>query len=274
MRVFIIHLSPKTCQNFSLKETHITPLLESLKLQGISYEIFDAIYSKISPTQLHPLILEHLHPSFMVEDLWAFCKNKKHPPCALKNFFYAIKHCGKRMGFGELGCYASHYSLWQKCIELNEAICILEDDITLKEDFKEGLDFLEKHIQELGYIRLMHLLYDASVKSEPLSHKNHEIQERVGIIKAYSEGVGTQGYVITPKIAKVFLKCSRKWVVPVDTIMDATFIHGVKNLVLQPFVIADDEQISTIARKEEPYSPKIALMRELHFKYLKYWQFV
>ncbi len=50
MRVFIIHLSPKTCQNFSLKETHITPLLESLKLQGISYEIFDAIYSKISPT--------------------------------------------------------------------------------------------------------------------------------------------------------------------------------------------------------------------------------
>ncbi len=103
MRVFIIHLSPKTCQNFSLKETHITPLLESLKLQGISYEIFDAIYSKISPTQLHPLILEHLHPSFMVEDLWAFCKNEKHPPCALKNFFYALKHCGKRMGFGELG---------------------------------------------------------------------------------------------------------------------------------------------------------------------------
>ena len=96
----------------------------------------------------------------------------------------------------------------------------------------------------------------------------------MGIIKAYSHGVGTQGYVITPKIAKVFLKHSRKWVVPVDTIMDATFIHGVKNLVLQPFVIADDEQISTIARKEEPYSPKIALMRELHFKYLKYWQFV
>ncbi len=79
MRVFIIHLSPKTCQNFSLKETHITPLLESLKLQGISYEIFDAIYSKISPTQLHSLILEHLHPSFIIEDLWAFYKNKNTP---------------------------------------------------------------------------------------------------------------------------------------------------------------------------------------------------
>ncbi len=86
MRVFIIHLSPKTCQNFSLKETHITPLLESLKLQGISYEIFDAIYSKISHTQLHPLVLEHLHPSFMVEDLLAFCENKKHPPLRVQKF--------------------------------------------------------------------------------------------------------------------------------------------------------------------------------------------
>ncbi|MGL2358183.1 glycosyltransferase family 25 protein [Helicobacter pylori] len=261
MRVFIIHLSPKTCQNFSLKETHITPLLESLKLQGISYEIFDAIYSKISPTQLHPLILEHLHPSFMVEDLWAFCKNKKHPPCALKNFFYTLKHCGKRMGFGELGCYASHYLLWQKCIELNEAICILEDDIIVKERFKESLEFCYQHINELGYIRLMHLEENVA--------KQKTLIKGVSQILNFKDGIGTQGYVLAPKAAQKLLKYSaKKWVMPIDCVMDRHYWHGVKNYVLEEFAIACDEMNAQNSNTEKQRPKKLPLSirigRSLH----------
>ncbi|GAA9835397.1 glycosyltransferase family 25 protein [Helicobacter pylori] len=252
MRVFIIHLSPKTCQNFSLKETHITSLLESLKLQGISYEIFDAIYSKISPTQLHPLILEHLHPSFVIEDLWAFCKNEKHPPCMLKNFFYALKHCGKRMGFGELGCYASHYSLWQKCIELNEAICILEDDIIVKERFKESLEFCYQHINELGYIRLMHL--------EENVVKQKTLIIGVSQILNFKDGIGTQGYVLAPKAAQKLLKYSAKeWVMPIDCVMDRHYWHGVKNYVLEEFAIACDGMNAQNSNTEKQRSKKLPL---------------
>ncbi|RVY68033.1 glycosyltransferase family 25 protein [Helicobacter pylori] len=250
MRVFIIHLSPKTCHNFSLKETHITPLLESLKLQGISYEIFDAIYSKISPTQLHPLVLEHLHPSFMVEDLLAFYK--KHPPCALKNFFYALKHCGKRMGFGELGCYASHYSLWQKCIELNEAICILEDDIIIKERFKESLEFCHKHINELGYIRLMHLEENVAKQKTPV--------KGVSQILNFKDGIGTQGYVLAPKAAQKLLKYSAKeWVMPIDCVMDRHYWHGVKNYVLEEFAIACDGMNAQNSNTEKQRPKKLPL---------------
>ncbi|MGN8499917.1 glycosyltransferase family 25 protein [Helicobacter pylori] len=250
MRVFIIHLSPKTCQNFSLKETHITPLLESLKLQGISYEIFDAIYSKISPTQLHPLVLEHLHPSFMIEDLLAFYK--KHPPCALKNFFYALKHCGKRMGFGELGCYASHYLLWQKCIELNEAICILEDDIIIKDRFKERLEFCDKHINELGYIRLMHLEENVAKQKTPV--------KGVSQILNFKDGIGTQGYVLAPKAAQKLLKYSTKeWVMPIDCVMDRHYWHGVKNYVLEEFAIACDGMNSQNSNTEKQRPKKLPL---------------
>nr|WP_120904081.1 glycosyltransferase family 25 protein [Helicobacter pylori] len=252
MRVFIIHLSPKTCQNFSLKETHITPLLESLKLQGISYEIFDAIYSKISPTQLHPLILEHLHLSFMVEDLLAFCKNKKYPPCTLTNFFYVLKHCGKRMGFGELGCYASHYSLWQKCIELNEAICILEDDIIVKERFKESLEFCDKHINELGYIRLMHLEENVA--------KQKTFIKGVSQILHFKDGLGTQGYVLAPKAAQKLLKYSAKeWVMPIDCVMDRHYWHGVKNYVLEEFAIACDGMNTQNSNTEKQRPKKLPL---------------
>ncbi|WP_120803869.1 glycosyltransferase family 25 protein [Helicobacter pylori] len=252
MRVFIIHLSPKTCHNFSLKETHITLLLESLKLQGISYEIFDAIYSKISPTQLHPLILEHLHPSFMVEDLLAFCKNEKHPPRALKNFFYALKHCGKRMGFGELGCYASHYLLWQKCIELNKAICILEDDIIIKERFKESLEFCDKHINELGYIRLMHLEENVA--------KQKTLIKGVSQILNFKDGIGTQGYVLAPKAAQKLLKYSAKeWVMPIDCVMDRHYWHGVKNYVLEEFAITCDGMNSQNSNTEKQRPKKLPL---------------
>ncbi|GAA7222064.1 glycosyltransferase family 25 protein [Helicobacter pylori] len=252
MRVFIIHLSKQTCQNFSLKETHITPFLESLKLQGISYEIFDAIYSKISPTQLHPLILEHLHPSFMIEDLLAFCKNEKRPPCTLKNFFYALKHCGKRMGFGELGCYASHYSLWQKCIELNEAICILEDDIIIKERFKESLEFCCQHINELGYIRLMHLEENVA--------KQKTLIKGVSQILNFKDGIGTQGYVLAPKAAQKLLKYSTKeWVMPIDCVMDRHYWHGVKNYVLEEFAIACDGMNTQNSNTEKQRPKKLPL---------------
>ncbi|GAA7685410.1 glycosyltransferase family 25 protein [Helicobacter pylori] len=198
------------------------------------------------------MILEHLHPSFMVEDLLAFCKNKKHPPCAFKNFFYALKHCGKRMGFGELGCYASHYSLWQKCIELNEAICILEDDIVLKERFKESLEFCDKHINELGYIRLMHLEENVAKQKTPI--------KGVSQILNFKDGIGTQGYVLAPKAAQKLLKYSAKeWVMPIDCVMDRHYWHGVKNYVLEEFVIACDEMNAQNSNTEKQRPKKLPL---------------
>ncbi len=55
--------------------------------------------------------------------------------------------CGKQLTNGELACYASHYLLWQKCIELNEPIVILEDDICFNPNFDEGI----KRVQASGY---------------------------------------------------------------------------------------------------------------------------
>lgn len=36
---------------------------------------------------------------------------------------------------GVVGCFLSHYMLWKKCIELNEPICILEHDVTIRDVF-------------------------------------------------------------------------------------------------------------------------------------------
>jgi len=38
---------------------------------------------------------------------------------------------------GTVGCFLSHYKLWQRCIELNESICILEHDAIILDSFPE-----------------------------------------------------------------------------------------------------------------------------------------
>ncbi|GMT38198.1 hypothetical protein NHP20013_02610 [Helicobacter bizzozeronii] len=155
--------------------------------------------------------------------------------------FYALRYVGRLMSMGELGCYASHYLLWQKCIQLDEPIVILEDDIDLESHFFESLDFLQKHMEQLGYVRLMHLC-------EPL--KIPTTTPKVAKIPHLTDGIGTQGYCLTPKIAHKFIKASQKWVMPVDWVMDNYYLHGVKNLVLEPPIISEHEsaQHSTITR--------------------------
>jgi len=36
---------------------------------------------------------------------------------------------------GVVGCFLSHYRLWNMCIKLNEPICILEHDVTIHDKF-------------------------------------------------------------------------------------------------------------------------------------------
>src|SRR5690554_1675220 len=54
----------------------------------------------------------------------------------------------------ELGCFASHISLWKKCVELNETILILEDSIELLNDFRHYLSVIDNLAKELGIIKL------------------------------------------------------------------------------------------------------------------------
>ena len=46
---------------------------------------------------------------------------------------------------GEVGCFLSHWHIWNKCIEKNESILVLEDDAILTDDFSmeevEGLAY-------------------------------------------------------------------------------------------------------------------------------------
>ena len=55
-----------------------------------------------------------------------------------------IKENTLRYSKGQIGCAMSHLSMWEKCIELNKPIIIMEDDAFVSNDFNKHLNLVIK----------------------------------------------------------------------------------------------------------------------------------
>ncbi len=156
----------------------------------------------------------------------------------------------------EIACFASHFSLWQKCIELNEPIIVLEDDVILGPYFKKSITTLEKYLDKLQYIRLVVLLK---------YRKKIQLADDLYLYPHFPSG--TQGYAITPKAAKLLIGHAKKWHEPVDMYMDLSLIHGLRAYCVNPQAIGESELSSEIGTVDRKYLPKpvgiTKLIREL-----------
>ena len=163
---------------------------------------------------------------------------------------------GRELSISELGCFGSHYSLWEKCIELNAPIIVLEDDVKLESFFMQGLQEIDQSGFE--YVRLMGLF---DVKIEPIKTKSAESKlaesttKTQHFFKTTDQIAGTQGYYLTPNAAKKFIAKLHSFCMPVDDYMDCFFIHKVGNILYKPYLIAPAELESTISgRIKQPFS--------------------
>ncbi|WP_232060920.1 glycosyltransferase family 25 protein [Vibrio taketomensis] len=54
----------------------------------------------------------------------------------------------------ELGCFASHISLWRKCIDLNENILIMEDNFELSGNLKHQIANINQLTSDYGLVKI------------------------------------------------------------------------------------------------------------------------
>lgn len=134
---------------------------------------------------------------------------------------------GKALRDGEKACFTSHYALWQKCIELNRPILILEDDVLFLEEFEDKVKSLLKNSQ-WQFVRLMPLFKKRSIYIED------------NIYQALEGVCGTQGYFLTPQAALAFVKKARLWFCPVDNFLDKAYWHGIRTFFFSPPIIAEN----------------------------------
>lgn len=132
---------------------------------------------------------------------------------------------GKELSSSEIACFNSHYRLWEKCIQMDAPIIILEDDINFEKEFFKIADLYNSNFP---YIRMMYLF-------------DKKIRHLYGnFYFSFDKLSGTQGYYITPYAAKRFIKYSKYYFHCVDNFMDMFFIHGVFNIIYKPFMISED----------------------------------
>lgn len=169
-----------------------------------------------------------------------------------KSAFYckskALLLKGRELSEGEIACWASHFLLWKKCVELNQPIVVLEDDIeTDSEPFQSALKKISESKYE--YVRLM-----AFGKRKANARRLDE-----DFIEFLGNPSGAQGYWLTPRAAKKFIRHAKPWYFSQDDYMDSYFIHGVRNVCIFPFAVrcGKEQKKSTIENPKNHKKRKI-----------------
>ncbi|BCH22275.1 glycosyltransferase family 25 protein [Mesorhizobium sp. L-8-3] len=139
----------------------------------------------------------------------------------------------RRMSAGEIGCFASHYLLWQRCASGTEPIIVMEDDLAIDAGFCSVVALVEASIARFGFIRLAGLNKVAEVTIRPL-------EAPYRLVRFLKGPAGTQCYAISPEAARMLLAKAGAWIEPVDDYLDRFWTHGVQSVAILPFHIRHD----------------------------------
>ncbi|WP_299325501.1 glycosyltransferase family 25 protein [uncultured Helicobacter sp.] len=168
----------------------------------------------------------------------------------------------------ELACFASHYELWCKCVELGQGIFILEDDIDFCDGFVAGVEAIATSPYE--YVRLGWSTF----------HTCYLIDERFALAPKLM--LGAPGYYLTPAAARRLIDGAKSIFLAVDYYMSFSYLHGVAEMLYLPHLVHINEldEHSTIGKPEHVKKDKrvyyaYVLPREIHriYRNVRMWAF-
>lgn len=237
MKVFVVSLKRSVDRRERIQK-HLNEL-------DISFEFFDAIDGSIEGFQYS----DHARPDI----------TKKRKGYALKT--------------SEIACFASHYALWKKSIELNESIVIIEDNVDPIPNAKKLIELSFQYIKKYGYIKL-----SATQKSKFTDLVNLTPEYKLGGYE--KKTCGTTAYIISPKTAQHFIDNAQEFLEPVDDYMEKPWRHHAQTYSISPDLFTRADIVSTIGstrKNKSGTSPfdKIyielfrsyeSLMKSLHWK--------
>jgi glycosyl transferase family 25 len=142
-----------------------------------------------------------------------------------------LLNTGHPMSLGEVGCFASHRSMWQKCVELGEPLMIMEDDFQLLPGFAGAVEKVAGNISEFGFIRL---------QTETRARKR-----RIASLGKYTLWRYTKVphscmcNSMTPEVAQNLVDQTRAIVEPVDVFIKKFWVHGQPIFGLTPYTVTE-----------------------------------
>lgn len=152
----------------------------------------------------------------------------------------AIIHTGRPLHTRELGCYSSHFALWEKIAssDMPQAI-ILEDDVVLDWNFARVLLSRDMAAENIHYLKLYYMrAVPFRMLRDPFLGRN--------LVRFSGFAYGMQAYLLTREGAQRLVEKLRHVSRPVDDELDRDWNHGLPNLAVFPFPAFESLGPSTI----------------------------
>ncbi|BCD45292.1 hypothetical protein NHP190020_03310 [Helicobacter suis] len=184
------------------------------------------------------------HSHYFSKDLGytGFIENS-YSPLKLKYSSWFLSGEGREILPEELGCYASHYFLWLKCITLNKPIVVLEDDAELLPNFYQSLiDCLNNPFDFVRLVTRLEKPENSAIlgtkKRRNYANPNSEIVLNEYFYLTYMDIRTTLAYYITPKAAQAFISASQLFTEPVDMFLLESHKHKIPCFTYVPMSVS------------------------------------
>ena len=147
----------------------------------------------------------------------------------------AIRRCGRALSRAELGCYASHYKLWEWIAfsDYDQAI-IFEDDVIVDWAVVEqvSLNKFSDHGVDLLRLYLTHPFQWRIARYRLFSPNSH-------LVRPCGMTFGTQGYLLTRDAARSLVSRYALAAAPVDWVLGRYWEHGLAAFCIHPFPVIE-----------------------------------
>ncbi|MGR5455957.1 glycosyltransferase family 25 protein [Vibrio alfacsensis] len=230
MKVFVVSLA----RSFDRRER----IEKKLKQENIEFEFFDAIDGSVD----------------------GFLHSEKCRPTITQ------QRKGYQLKTSEIACFSSHYELWMRCVNLDEPIVILEDNVDPIEGLKTILQSTFPLTKKYDYIKLS---ATQKRKFTPIVAIDSE-----HFLGGYSGGTcGTTAYIVTPTAATKFVNHAQEFIEPVDDYMEKPWRHNVQTYSVAPDLFTRAQIASTIGSKRKDKS-KMTLANKIYAEFFRTYESV
>ncbi|NCC04170.1 MAG: glycosyltransferase family 25 protein [Proteobacteria bacterium] len=166
---------------------------------------------------------------------------------------------------GEIGCFLSHRSLWQKIANSNlDYAIVLEDDTVLTPalDYRALFGNLIRLNVDFAYLFTLLL-----TKASHLVYLGEDLGHLIRVIKP-KHGLGLAAYSLTPRAAGILFSASKIVDVPADIWIELSKNHGIHMCCHFPSIAVQIRSPSTIG-KHSPEPSKTNFLAYLYQKILE-----
>ena len=154
-------------------------------------------------------------------------------------------HNKHQLTCGEIGCFLSHYQLWERMIVKNTAYAvILEDDVILQDDFMEVINALPSIGWYWDVVRL------SAFFERRIGHTLCPIGQCRSLVRYKKYTAGTTAYVMSLAGAKILREYCYMIREPIDMLYEQWWNTGLHFLAINPPVVVDGPQIESTLEQE------------------------